>query len=109
MEKCIVAGVGKDAPTEINKYGGKQSKTEYRLDLIPTEAIFPLAKVLKEGEEKYGSDKNWKRISTTDHLNHALIHIYAHLAGDTQDDHLSHALCRLAFAITTYTLEQVIE
>jgi len=31
----------------------------------------------------------------------ALIHIVAHLAGDTQDEHINHALCRLMMAYAT--------
>lgn len=32
-------------------------------------------------------------------MNHLLMHVYAYLGGDTQDDHLSHALCRAMFAL----------
>lgn len=81
-----------------NSLGGKQSKLDYRFDLIDTKAIFALANVLHTGEVRYGKD-NWRKIDAESHLNHALSHIYAHLAGDKQDDHLSHGFCRLMMAI----------
>jgi len=96
----IVMGVGKDAPIITNKSGGKQSAVNYRFDLIDTDAIFELTKILSEGANKYG-EWNWKKINRQDHINHALIHLYAYMAGDTQDDHLGHAFCRIMFALGT--------
>jgi hypothetical protein len=93
-----IKGVGKDAPTVVNEVGAKQSKVEYRLDLADTRAVFALGKTLHEGAEKYG-EENWRGIPAKEHINHALIHLYAYLAGDKQDEHLSHALCRIMFAI----------
>jgi len=80
-----------------NDQGGMQSYLPYRFDLIPKETLFEIARVFKEGANTYGVD-NWKLISATDHINHALSHIYAQLAGDSQDDHMIHALCRLFMA-----------
>lgn len=79
---------------------GNQSPTHYRFDLMDPEAMFALGKVLHEGAEKYG-EANWRHIPRRNHLNKALIHIYAYLAGDTQDDHLEHAFTRLMMAIAT--------
>lgn len=83
-----------------NSAGAKQSRTEYRCDLLPVKATLAVAEVLKNGAAKYG-DNNWRGITTPDHLNHALIHIFAHLAGDTQEPHLSHAACRVLMALET--------
>jgi hypothetical protein len=105
-QKCIAAptlridGVGKEAPTVTNAAGAKQSATLYRADLLPPLATLAVAKVLAEGAAKYG-DNNWRKIPTGDHLNHAMIHVLAFLAGDTQDDHLQHAACRLLMALET--------
>ena len=82
----------------INENGGSQSKLEYRFDLIDTRAIFALANVLHTGEQEYGKD-NWRKIDTESHLNHAMSHAYAFLAGDKQDNHLSNCFCRLMMAI----------
>jgi hypothetical protein len=57
-----------------------------------------VAEVLKGGAEKYGPD-NWRRIPVAEHLNHAMTHILAYFAGDTQDHHLEHAACRMMMAL----------
>lgn len=90
---AVVDGVGADAPTIMNEKGGKQSRTMYRVDLLPPQATLAVAAVLKHGADKYG-EHNWHGIPVADHLNHALIHAFAYLAGDTQDDHLEHFACR---------------
>lgn len=94
----VIEGVGPDAPTVTNQNGGKQSSSPYRMDLLPPKALLEIAKVLKHGADKYGAD-NWRQIVVADHLNHALVHIHAFLAGDSQDDHLEHAACRMLFAL----------
>lgn len=100
-----IPGVSADEPTTVNERGGKQSATPYRFDLFPPHAMFDVAGVLGEGALKYGG-WNWERISTEDNLNHALQHIYAYLAGDESDEHLSHAICRCLFAATTSKIEK---
>lgn len=92
-----IPGVGPDAPTTTNENGASQSATLYRLDLVPPLALLDVAKVLSYGAVKYGVD-NWRGIPVEDHLNHALVHIYAYLSGDTQDNHLGHATCRMMMA-----------
>ena len=62
--------------------------------------MIAIAKVLKYGADRY-EPNNWRLIPQEDHINHALIHIIAHLMGDTQDDHIDHALCRLMMALAT--------
>jgi hypothetical protein len=93
-----VAGVGKDAPTVTNNKGGKQSKVLYGMACLPPLAVLDVARSLEVGRVKYGKD-NWKQIEIDSHLNHALIHLFAYMAGDTSDDHLNHATCRLMFAL----------
>ena len=65
-------------------------------------AVTRIAKVLQYGASRYAPN-NWRLIPQEEHINHALIHIIAHLAGDTQDEHLDHALCRLMMAMATST------
>lgn len=94
----VVAGVGADAPTVTNDRGAKQSATLYRADLLPPAATLAVAGVLKHGADKYG-EQNWRGIPVNDHLNHAMIHAFAYLAGDTTDDHLEHFACRALMAL----------
>lgn len=93
-----IDGVGKSVIKEVNEKGGRQSFIPYAFRLIDVKAIFALAKVLAEGEKEYGKD-NWRKIDAESHLDHAIMHIYAHLGGDTQDEHLEHAFCRLMMAL----------
>lgn len=94
----MIEGVGPNQPTITTPQGGQHSDTPYAFHLIDPYALCAIAKVHKEGAEKYGAD-NWRGIPIPDNLNHAIQHIYAYLAGDTQDEHLAHAACRLIFAL----------
>ena len=93
-----IDGVGKDAPVVVNAIGGKQSDSPYRADLLPPSALLTIAKILKSGADKYGAE-NWRKIAVADHVNHALVHLLAWLAGDQQDNHLANAACRVLFAL----------
>ncbi len=96
-----IPGVGTDAPTETLSNGAKQAATPYRFDLIDAPALFEMAKVLHNGAQKYG-ENNWRGIPVEGQLNHVLQHVYAYLAGDTSDDHLSHAFCRAMMALAVH-------
>jgi hypothetical protein len=95
-----IVGVGPDAPTVVSENGAKQSRCDYRFDLIDGPALFDMAAILEVGARRYGED-NWRGVPTAAHVNHALMHLYAYLAGDGQDNHLGHAFCRLMFAVAT--------
>lgn len=100
-----VPGVGPDAPTTVNEAGGRQSASPYRADLFPPRALLAVANVLKLGADKYGAE-NWRKIPVRDHVNHALVHLFAMLAGDASDDHLEHAACRIMFALDLERVER---
>ena len=90
-----------DVPTEVNENGGRQSATPYAFHFLPPHAMFAAAEVAKYGAEKYGEtlfDRNYKKIPPEEHVNHAIQHLFAYLAGDESDDHLSHAILRAMFA-----------
>lgn len=93
-----VLKVGPDQPTVENAAGGRQAFTPYRFDLLPAQALFDVSEILAQGALKYG-EWNWLKIPEREHINHALQHIFAYLGGDTQDDHLGHAACRVLFAL----------
>jgi len=86
-----------DAGIVTNEAGGKQSDPGTACHLLDGQAMLELARVLAYGAEKYDRD-NWRLIDEESHINHALTHLFAYLGGDTQDDHLEHALCRLMMA-----------
>lgn len=63
--------------------------------------MFAAATVAKYGAEKYGEDfyhRNYTKIPPEEHINHAIQHLYAFLAGDESDNHLGHAIVRSMFA-----------
>lgn len=95
----IIESVSPDAPTIENEDGGKQAKCEFDVTLVPPLVLLDVAKVLAEGKDKYGL-YNYRKIPVEDHINHALIHILAHQAGDRSEGeigHIVHAICRLLF------------
>ena len=87
-----------DAPTYTNEHGGKQSITASRLDLFPPFAWFHVGAILDKGAVKYG-EWNWLKTTVAENVNHAMNHLAALLMGDTRDDHLGHAACRLMMAL----------
>lgn len=86
------------SPTITNSQGGSQSDTRYAFTELDPHAMFVLTEILYTGAQKYGPS-NWRKIPVEDHINHALVHINAYMAGDNQDDHLGHAFCRMMFAV----------
>ena len=77
----------------------KDEMTLTIMELYP-DALIQIAKVLEYGASRY-KPNNWRLIPEEDHLNHALIHLYALEQGDTQDDHLGHFLTRIMMAYAT--------
>ena len=75
------------------------------IDYLSNEPLTIIAKVLEEGLKKYPKN-NWLLISYEDHINHALCHLYMLIKGDEQDNHLSHALTRIAMAYETFLREE---
>lgn len=87
-----------------NEKGGKQSRLDARLDLLPSIAILEIGKVLHHGAERYG-EWNWKDIPVKDHLSHAITHLLRF--GVTREvSDLSHAATRALFALELYLEEQ---
>lgn len=108
IESQYLFGVTPEAPVVENDKGGKQSDTGYAFELLPPSALFAAANVAKQGAMKYGEsfgDRNYTKIESTSHINHAIGHLYAHLSGDKSDDHLGHALVRVMFALDCYLRE----
>ncbi len=98
VSKPAITGVGPETPTAVNAHGGRQSDVPYRADLLQPHALLRIAAIMKYGADKYGAN-NWHSIPSAEHLNHALVHLLAHLSGDAQDDHLGHAAWRVLSAL----------
>ena len=84
---------------DVTENGGVHAHVEGRYDLIPAEALRTLAIVMEEGVRNGKEDGNWRMIPCHIHINHALSHLVAVMMGEADEDHLGHALTRLAFAV----------
>ena len=88
-----IEGVGK----EVEQIDGIAA-IPYDFTGIDPKAMFAMAKVMAEGLKNH-TRGGWRKVPLEKHLNNALSHIWAYLAGDKQDEHLAHALCRAMFAV----------
>jgi hypothetical protein len=86
-----------DPAVDVNEQGGRQSAVPYRCDLMPPRAYLRVAEVLKKGA--HHGEENWRLITVREHLNHALGHVHLHMTGDTSEDHLANASCRMLMAL----------
>lgn len=95
-----MTGLSEREAIHENEQGGKQHKRPYRSQAVMPKACLAVSAVRCKAYEEYGyADDNYKQIPLDEHLGRALTHIWAYLAGDKSNDHLSHAACRLLMAL----------
>lgn len=99
MPTIDVGGVSPDSEIEVTETGGRQSRIEADFTQLDPRVMFDAASIMYHGAKKYGKN-NWKQIPIESHINHALMHFFAWLAGDRQDNHLGHAVIRAMMAKT---------
>ena len=95
-----VQGMSDNEAIQTNESGGKQHSRPYRSEHLPPKALLAVSHVRWEANEVNGYEEyNYKLIPAKEHIGRAMTHILCWLAGDTQNDHLSHASTRLLFAL----------
>lgn len=86
--------------------GKKDDKNKVRLDLVPADAIYAIARGLTDGERKYGIH-NWRKgIKHSRLYAAAMRHMSAYWEGETYDpksglSHMDHAITNLAMLVST--------
>lgn len=70
------------------------SMTNGQVGRLASDAIL---KTLWENDAAHGS--KWKRITDDEDVEHIIAHLNNHLAGDTSEPHIEHALTRVAFIL----------
>lgn len=89
-----------EAPIVTNAQGGKGSDVGCSMMDCPA-AFLAVGAVFHYGAKKY-ERFNWHKVSVDENVNHALVHLMAYAQGDTQDDHLHHAACRIMMALDNH-------
>jgi len=106
---CYLKGESMRA-TKSSSSGTKSDEGKNRLDLLPTESLEEIAKVLTFGAKKYATsevagDYNWTKGFTWSRLLGATLrHLFAFMRGEDKDpesgiSHLAHAGCCILFLL----------
>ncbi len=97
-----IESIGPETELETTPSGGVHSKLRYAFHLIDPGAMFAMARVMAEGEKTHGTD-TWRFLTPQQQYDHMEQHALAYLAGDKQEEHLAHMLCR---AMMMYAVAQ---
>lgn len=93
-------GLSNNAEIGTNEKGGKQHKRPFKSEALFFKELLKLSALRYEACTVNGyADENYKLIPKNEHIGRALTHIFAYMAGDRSNDHLTHAACRVLMAL----------
>ena len=81
------------------RYDGNICWIPFAYHLLPVEGLAKVAAVMRIGEMKGRPDDGWRKVPTMEHVNHAISHLMAYVAGRHNDHHLANAACRVLMAL----------
>ena len=75
--------------------GATRSEIGERFSLLPWDSLMAAARVMAQGEKVHGSN-NWRKgFPIAAGIDHVIRHLALYMEGDTEEDHLSHAVAGL--------------
>lgn len=99
-EKKEQNGLSDDLEIKTSESGGKQHDRPYRSQALFFRALLEISRLRHDAVVNKGyEDENYKLIPKKEHIGRALTHIFAYMAGDKSNDHLTHAACRVLMAL----------
>src|ERR1017187_601896 len=69
-----------------------------RFDLIPWGAVCQVARTTTDALKDH-DEGGWRSLSRREHVSRTLRHLALYLSGDTSEEHLEHATCRMLMAL----------
>jgi len=86
-------------------HGGRIGYIPFGYHLLPLRGLAKAAAVMRAGERAGRSASEWRSVPVEEHINHAISHLIAYLAGRMDDHHLANAVCRVLMAADLDTRE----
>lgn len=78
------------------EFNGNCNFIPFAFHLVPVRGLAKVAAVMRKGERKGRS--GWGKVPVEEHINHAICHLLAYLAGRRDKPHLANAGCRVLMA-----------
>jgi hypothetical protein len=97
-EENTILAMG-ESPTLDIRYDGNICYIPFAYHLIPIEGIAKTAAVMRRGELAGRPDNGWREVPIKEHINHAISHLLAYVAGRHKEPHLANAACRVLMAL----------
>jgi hypothetical protein len=105
-EENTILAMG-ESPTLDIRYDGNICYIPFAYHLIPIEGIAKTAAVMRRGELAGRPDNGWREVPIKEHINHAISHLLAYVAGRYDESHLANASCRVLMALDMDRLERL--